>query len=1069
MSNIISKRRLASFASRFALAAVLAAGSASLAQAQAPADSGETGPATQSEEPISSNTTPQVQPTEAPAAPPATEGESIIVTGSRIQGASDSGAIAVTTIDSDQLSTYGTASTGEAMEYIAQAGSAEINSAADGPNDARGDVATVNLRGLGTGNTLILLNGRRLAAHAVNQDIGSTPRQITNVNAFPENGIDRIEVLRDGASALYGSDATAGVVNTILDAKLDGFRFNSRYSELGGTDHHEFSLGGAGGFRFNNDSTKLLVSGSYYTRSGLFVTELDCQFQSVDKRACLGDSPFADTPDFRNTSTSSPFGQFQVGFINADNVFQGVRVRQGTTALTSTSGVFHIQPCSFTGTRATLGDYGEGCVGLDDASLDIGLRYDFNANQPNNALGQGVNISNDAATARGRQLISKAKRYNFYAIAEHEFSSGLEAFSEALYYKSTTDSNRAAQPVDSGLAFLVIPASNYWNPFGPIGSPNRLPNLNLTDVPAEGRDVLISNWRPTDIGPRFISTDSETFRILGGLRGNLGQWDAEGAIAHSGNTTSDTESNRISKTLLAAELALSTPEAINPFGGPNANTQQQWDRVRISNTNVGKTSLTTADFRISNPAAFAGWAAPIGLAFGAEWRHDYYKEDRDPRLDGTIIFDESNVSGISDVVGVSPTRDSEASRDVLSAFGEALIPIHRGSGTFINDLTLQAAVRAEYFTDIKEGAVKPKIAISWFPVRALNFRAAYSQGFRVPNLVQLNRGDVSRLNLGNDDYYRQPVTDDPLSNGDTYLASIRKSNPDLENEDTETYVVGGALDLAKVFRSDAVRMFSVNVDYWRFEQKGVIGAFGDQEALALDFLLRLQGSSNPNVVRAAPTAEDIAAFAAYNAANPDDQRTPAGSVLFIVDPYINLDRQVADGFDFGLASRFQIGGLGQLRLNVEATYLRTLNVFRNELLSALGDNPAFGGDFSVLQVDRIEVDGNPQWRGTASASFRSGPVTVGGSLRYVGNFDDTSADITVDGRTVYWKVKRDLRTNIFGEYRIGPASGRHIRIRAGVNNLFDKNPPVVDESIGYLPEYHSVKGREYVLQLRGGF
>ena len=161
--------------------------------------------------------------------------EEIVVTGSNIKGASDSGAIAVTTLGKEEIDSFGASSTGEIMEYIAQAGSAEINGAADGPNDARGDVATVNLRGLGTGNTLILLNGRRIAAHAANQDIGSTPRQIVNVNAFPATGIDRVEVLRDGASALYGSDATAGVVNTILDADFNRNVLNFEYSKLEGT------------------------------------------------------------------------------------------------------------------------------------------------------------------------------------------------------------------------------------------------------------------------------------------------------------------------------------------------------------------------------------------------------------------------------------------------------------------------------------------------------------------------------------------------------------------------------------------------------------------------------------------------------------------------------------------------------------------------------------------------------------------------------------------------------------------------------------------------------------------
>lgn len=1006
----------------------------------------------------------------APAAAPAPPEEEIVVTGSNIRGAFDSGAIAVSVLTVEELESFGANSTGELLAYIPQAGAAEINGAADGPNDARGDVATINLRGLGTGNTLVLLNGRRIAAHAVNQDIGSTPRQVTNVNAFPSSGIDRVEVLRDGASALYGADATAGVVNTILDSDFDRRRLTVRYSGVEGTGQHEFSIDGAIGFKFNEDRTRLLLTGSYFTRSGLYAGELGTQFNSVDKRAFLGDSPFAtETTDFRNTSTSSPFGQYQTGSVNADGVFVGRRIRQGSTALTSTTGVFHIQPCSFPGTRATLRTGSEGCMGLDDAALDAALRYDFNANQPNNSLNEGVNIANDETTAKGRQLIPEADRINLYAIGEHDFGNGLEGFAEILYYKATTDSNRAAQPLDSGLAFLIVPKTNYWNPFGPVGSPNRLPGLNTTDAPAAGVDVLLQNWRPTDLGPRFISTDTKTYRFMGGLRGDFGAWNWEGALATSGNQTTDIESNRLSKTLLAAELAKSTPDAINPFGGPNANTQAQWDRARISSTNVGDTKLTTADFRISNAEAIQGWAAPIGLAFGAEWRNEYYSEDRDPRLDGTIIFSNENVSGISDVVGVSPTRDSSAHRNVLSAFGEALIPLHRGEGTFINDLTLQLALRGEYFTDIDAGAIKPKVALSWFPVRYFNLRAAYSGGFRVPNLVQLNRGDVSRLNLGVEDYWRSDVTGDPQATGVAYLPSVRESNPDLDNEDTKTLVAGASLDLAKVFGTPAVRRFIISFDYWRFEQTGVVGAFGDQEALALDFLLRQQGSFNPNVVRNDPTSEDLLAFAAWNAANPGDIRTAAGSIQFVRDPYINLDSQTADGFDMAISTQFDAGSWGKFRFGVEATYLMTLDVVRNDLLAALAENPEFEGEFPTLQVDRIKLDGNPQWRATGTFSWDLKNVGLGGSVRYVSGFTDTGADILVDGETVYWEVESDILLNLYGEYTFDIAKKSDIRIRVGVNNVLDSAPPLVDESLGYRPDYHSLKGREFYVQARASF
>ena len=995
----------------------------------------------------------------------------VIVTGSNIAGASDSGAIAVSTYGREALETLGQVSAGELLQNLPQAGSFEINDSADGPNDARGDVATVNLRGLGTGNTLVLLNGRRITAHGINQDIGAVPRQITNVNAFPAAAINRVEVLRDGASALYGSDATAGVVNTILSADYDETRLTYRQSWLEGTESGDKVVDFAHGFKFNEGRTNMLLVGSYYERDGLFASELSTQFQFVDKRLFLGDSPYATAnTDFRNTSTSSPFGQFQTGSI-VDGVFVGQRVRIGSSNVTSTSGVFHIQPCAFPGTRVELGNVaGEGCMGIDDASLDAALRYDFNVNQPNNSLGEGVNIANDAATAKGRQLISDARRQNFYTLVEHDFDNGLEAFGELLYYKSETDSNRAAQPLDSGLAFLIIPKENYWNPFGAVGSPNRIAGIN---APAEGLDVLVSNWRPTDLGPRFISTESTTYRLLGGFRGDWNGWNWESALGYSENETSDTESNRLSKTLLAAELAKSTPDAINPFGGPNANTQAQWDRVRISNTNVGTTSLTTFDIRASRPDLIRGWAGDIGASVGFDYRRESYDEDRDPRLDGTIIYDPNDVSGVSDVVGVSPTRDSSAARDVYALSGEVLVPLlAAGDGAFINEWYMQLAVRAEHFADISENAVKPKIALSWFPVEDINLRAAYSQGFRAPNLIQLNRGDISRLNLGLDDYYRIGVTNTSVDTGDAYQASIRQSNPDLESEDTETYVIGLNADFSDRLGLSWLTDLRFSLDYWRFEQTDVIDTFGSQEALALDFLLRQQGSSNPNVVRAPVTAADQAAFDAFNAANPGATRTAAGEVLFIRDNFINLDSQEADGIDIGFAASVDAGGIGDFDFEIDATRLITLDVVRNELLTQLVDDPAFAGDFDALAVDRIELDGNPQWRATASLRWRKGAFGAGMSARYVGDFSDTSADPDLDGDGVldFFPVEEEIRVNGYLDYRLRNILGSaDLRVRLGVNNVFDEAPPLADDARGFLPEYHSVKGREYYLQLRADF
>ncbi len=1008
----------------------------------------------------------------------------IVVTGSNIAGASDSGAIAVTTISEEELDTLGQPSTGELFENLPQVGAFEINDAADGPNDARGDVATVNLRGLGSGSTLILLNGRRIAAHGAFQDVstqgsGNVPRTVTNVNAFPSAAISRVEVLRDGASALYGSDAVAGVVNTILSTDFDDQRLTLRYSGIEGTEEREASIDFATGLSFNDDDTRVVLVGSYFNREGLFYTELDEQFSNVDKRAFLGDSPYATAnTDFRNTSTRSPFGQFRVGVLTEEGAWDPIDVG----ALTASDGDFHVQPCDFAGTREELGTFDPlvGCVGLDDGNLNTTLRFDFNSFQPVDSFGEGQEITLDAQSAQGRQAISDADRYNAYLLAEHDFANGLQAFGEFLFYHSETESQRAAQPIDEGLAFVVVPRQNYWNPVGAVTSPNRVGGI---DAPDEGLDVRIDRYRPTEMGPRIFGVESTTFRALAGLRGERAGWDWEAAAFYSENNTEDTSRNRISKTAFQELLNLDTPDAINVFGGPNSITQSQLDQIRISVTNEGSTTLAGADFRVSRNDLFALPAGDVGAAFGAEWRNEGYEEDRDPRLDGTVQFTlgTGDVSDVSDVVGVSPTIDSDANRNVFAAFGEVLVPVLRSDHpTFVNELNLQFAARAEYFDDIEESVVKPKVAVSYFPVEWFNVRAAYSQGFRAPNLVQLNRGDISRLNQGIVDSARCDVTDGEFDCGDTFKPVVRLSNPDLEPEETETYVIG--LTVNEPFDVPGVERFSFFVDYWNLDQTDIIGIVDPELILDLDAAsINAGGSGSLLVERAGLTAEDVTAFDAYNMANPDATLVPAGQVLRITNPYVNLDGQQTDGIDFGLSAAFESSTLGDFTFRGEATKLLSFDVIPGAAAAGVlaDDDPFFAtGSVEDVQggttaVDRVEVNGNPEWRALASVTWRKNNWGAGASMRYVNGFFDTSADpdLDDDGEPDFFRVDRQTRVNTYVDYRFRPTFGvgDSLRLRVGVNNLFDQPPPLADESTGLFRSVHSIKGREYYVQLRGTF
>ncbi len=170
--------------------------------------------------------------------------EEIVVTGSHIRGADVSGNLPVTTLDKDDLLAVGAGSTEELLAAIPQAGSVEFNSdeGATSSNSVRGDVSSFNLRDLGPDSTLTLVNGRRMVLHPSSATVNGVPIHFVNQNTIPTFGINRVEVLRDGASALYGSDAVAGVVNWVLDDEYEGFEASVRYGASPGTTAGDFGI-----------------------------------------------------------------------------------------------------------------------------------------------------------------------------------------------------------------------------------------------------------------------------------------------------------------------------------------------------------------------------------------------------------------------------------------------------------------------------------------------------------------------------------------------------------------------------------------------------------------------------------------------------------------------------------------------------------------------------------------------------------------------------------------------------------------------------------------------------------
>lgn len=994
------------------------------------------------------------------------------VTGSFIRQFDEQTARPVTVMNFEDLEGSGYLTASEFLNDLSFAGGVSIGEGAEGPNDARGDVSSINLRELGPGNTLVLLNSRRLTPHPISQSLSGTPTLVVNVNTIPDAAVQRMEILRDGASALYGTDATAGVVNTILRRDFEGSRLTFRYGFSEDTTFREYRVDLAHGVNFNNNRTNFSIFAQYFDRNPMKASERS--YAATDDKRPLLPEEWEGNVNFRNISAISPWGRFQLGSFGANGEFvpTGRVARTGpTNNLSNETGIFSIRPAELSTLGVPSPQNPNNFIVPSQLTLEE-LRYD---------------------TGDTRWLTPQTTRFSLYSVLNHTLTDNLSTYFEFGYYTADSEMNRAPIALDETLAFLIVPKQNYWNPFGPVGSPNRIPgNINFgvgagaTPIPDEGLDALVLRYRPVELGPRLVYVESSSYRFVGGLRGQVNNWSWDSGVVWSVSKTTDTNDNYQSKTLLLRDLALDTPEAFNPFDGPFANPESVLERSRISITRQGETQLGIIDFRASNYDIYELASGPIGFAFGFEYRYESYADIRDPRLNGTIVFDPAMVPVMfpeipasfipegylpdnSDVVGVSATVDTNASRDVLSAFSELNIPFfsRRNAVPGIHRLEMQLAARYEHFSDFGD-TLKPKAAISYYPIPWAFLRTSYSMGFRAPNLSQLYEGETERLPAGEPDFYRVMNLPAGLLNdrdrGNTRRRIASGGNADLTPEESESVTVG------LVISPPVVDGLTISVDWWSIRQTDVIGRFGTTEQIALDAYLRdtTPDLFNPDVIRMQPTQTEIEVFEILG-------KSPAGEILRVNNPALNLDSRKVRGMDFALNYAIPWTRLGNFTFDMTASYYMKYEETRSDLdfLRDYVDEVLLprGLDVSQLEVlfpDKRQRDGNPKYRLDASLAWRKGSWGARARVNYIDYFYDTNAIHETTGE--YWRVADSTRVDLSADYRFRLGNrGSRFLIRIGVRNVFNEDPPLTSHARGYDWRYHSNRGRYWFTTLRTNF
>lgn len=643
--------------------------------------------------------------------------EEVIITGSRLGG--PAAASPVTVFDAARIEEMGASTIADVLKYLPQ------QPYSRGEESRFGGAQFAELRGLGADTTLVLINGRRASVTAAN-----AASNAFDLNTIPVSAIERIEVLPDAASAVYGADAVGGVVNILLKRDLEGIEADLRYGAAsGGGEERRASV--AGGFVAERVQATLVLD--YFERDPLFGEERE-RWHDQDYRR-FGSSD-------QRTTESNPGN---VSSLTEDNL---PGLASPIAAVPAGSTGVGLAPADFV---ATAGQQ----------NLDSAARFD--------------------------SILPASRRTSAFATLDAQVTDTVDVFVEAMY----ADRRQTAQyspPSGSGVAT----ADNPFNPFG-------------VDV---GVNFLL-----TALGAEEEVVDSQSLRLVGGLRGAIGQWDWELSYLEGHEAADAWSTNLADPGAVEAALASSDPaQALNPFQdgpGGSAALLASLRAPRDTSHYESDADQWTAFVRGSLWTFPAG---PMQVVVGGEFR------------DESILFDSSFFVG--------------EGREVSAGFVELKVPLVDATMGWhgINLLTVNLAARYDDYSDFGD-TFNPQATLTWLPVSDVAVRATYGTSFRPPSLFELY--SPRRTLPGN-------AVADPRRGGQTAIVTVYSGgNPQLDPITATSWSAG-------VHWTPAGSGLDLGATYWNIALDDRVRIFSRQLVLANEALFP------ERVVRAAPTAADVA-------------------------------------------------------------------------------------------------------------------------------------------------------------------------------------------------------------------
>lgn len=994
---------------------------------------------------------------------PAGSDQGIVVTGSRIRRPNLESAVPITSVSTEELTSRGEVSLGDALNKLPALRST-FSQANSTTSIGTAALSILDLRGLGTSRTLVLVNGRRI--------VTSQPGTFTvDVNTIPVDLIDRVDVVTGGNSAVYGSDAVAGVVNFVLKRNYEGVKVRgqvgvSNYSDrsnkfasvVAGQNFADGKLNITGAFEYSKSDPVFFSDrrylGAYTGPSGFYTSEIT----TAPNRNFDG---IPNTTFWDNRNGTIPGIMF-------GNISTGGYVLTSCPAPTATNGTRVGLVCTGQ-TTPTGGRISYNYAFMPDGSLAKDVPY-FD----NRAIGGGVFGGLSATGLENAMLLPGLERYEGNIFLNGDISPAFKPFAEATFVRINA-TQQSTQP--TFVASTLSPVFSINNPFLTPSA-----RATLVSLLAPGATTFTMQRFNNDLGTRAENHERETYRAVVGARGelsNTGNINYEVSLNYghthtyyqTGGNVLVANFNKAAKAVRDANgnivcavnadaITTNDDPACSPLDlfGYGAESAAAKNYVLYTSSRVQKATEVDGVAFISGDSSglFRLQGGPVGFSIGTEYREE----------SASSIYDPVTASGATFLNAFQPFTPPK--EKIAEAFGELRVPI-LANLKFVKELTAEGAARYSHYNTTVGGVWAYNAGLTYSPFLGLRFRGDFARSVRAPTLSDTYAAATQTFANGLTDPCDQPggtnssnnITTNPnrarncaaagIPTTITYVDNsgnptiqpwtnvpqsgvlgINSGNAGLKAEQGNSYTIGA------VATPSFVPGFALTVDYWHIKVKNVISGltgqqiinrcYDDPTGINNEFCAAIsrQSSTNP-LINGVFAGQSTRTLPNLNTIN-----FPTTGNAFVNQPY-NFAALLRRGVDFDASYTHRLPG--DVRMS-----------FRT-ILTLLLQSENFSYLTQPDRSDKIdETFGDPRWRASWNANFDWKKWGIEYSGTYVGRQTILSWETQFshqgrgptnpDARPIKWypsQITHNVRVNF------DPVS--YLRIYLGVDNIGNKLPP----------------------------